>query len=243
MDECKVGSLVVIDSEQVIGIITSRNVRNSHPNRLVVDAMTSRLISVSPDASIFDALSTMQSNGIERLIVMSGERLEGIVTRERVMASISMLIDPLTNLYRAPYIAYITEQFIKSSQPFWFLFLDMNGFGLINKRYGHVIGDQVLIHFSNQLRQLTMESDALCRFAGDEFIIVTTRSLEYARELTARLSLPFMCEQISYQAAVALFPHSDEVHPFSLTFSEVVNYTSLETTRMKKEAVSAHDHS
>lgn len=240
MDACKVGSLVVVEQGQVIGIITSRNVRTSHPNRLVADAMTSKLIVVSPDISIFEAMNTMQEHEIERLIVMKEEQLEGIVTRETVVASISMQIDPLTKFYRAPYITYVTEQLLTAGQPFWFLFLDMNDFGRVNKEHSHVVGDQVLTHFSNQLRQLTHESDALCRFAGDEFIVVTTRSLAYAQQLVERLSQPFLSEQIPYSLAVAMYPYSTADSSSSLSFSEILSHASLATSKIKKKASTAN---
>ena len=42
MNEWKVGSLIVVDHGTVMGIITSRDVRSSHPNRIVADAMTTK---------------------------------------------------------------------------------------------------------------------------------------------------------------------------------------------------------
>lgn len=236
MDECKVGSLVVMEHAQVIGIITSRNVRTSHPNRLVADAMTAQPICATPDTSIFEALHVMQQHEIERLVVQKDQQLIGIVTRETVSASISMLVDPLTKLYRAPYIKHMTEHLIERRQPFWFLFVDMNNFGQINKQYGHTVGDLVLQHFSGKLLEHTLESDAVCRFGGDEFIVVTTDSREHASRLLERLSSPFHWEQIRYQSSIALYPNSTEDSPFSLTFSELVNHTSLVTSQIKKQA-------
>ncbi|RNB90620.1 GGDEF domain-containing protein [Brevibacillus fluminis] len=240
MDAFKIGSLVVVEAEQVIGIITSRNVRTSHPNRLVADAMTTKLIAVSPDLSIFDAMNTMQRHEIERLVVMREGQLEGIVTRETVMASISMMLDPLTKLYRSPYITYITEQLLASGQPFWFLFVDMNDFGIVNKEFGHMVGDQVLTHFSEQLRQCALESDAICRFAGDEFIVLTTHSQEHAQRLVERLSQPFVCDQVIYSAAVAMYRHHSTFTSPSPTFRDILNRTSLQTSQMKKNAALAH---
>ena len=44
----------------------------------VLGNKTHRLISISPDASVFDALSVMAENNIGSLVVIDGERLAGI---------------------------------------------------------------------------------------------------------------------------------------------------------------------
>lgn len=46
----------------------------------LLDAKGNAVISIAPEASVLDAIRLMAEKGIGSLVVMSGERLEGIVT-------------------------------------------------------------------------------------------------------------------------------------------------------------------
>ena len=109
MNEWKVGSLIVVDHGTVMGIITSRDVRSSHPNRIVADAMTTNPICTSPDRFIWDALNIMDRHEIERILIMEEDKMVGLATREAIKMKVSEFMDPLTGLYRAPYIQYLQK--------------------------------------------------------------------------------------------------------------------------------------
>ena len=52
------------------------------------------------------------------------------------------------------------------------ILLDIDYFKETNDEYGHLIGDQVLISFSNILNKYTREVDSIGRWGGEEFIII-----------------------------------------------------------------------
>lgn len=51
------------------------------------------------------------------------------------------------------------------------LILDLDGFKGINDKYGHAIGDDILISVCKLVKSNTRVSDSLFRYGGDEFII------------------------------------------------------------------------
>ena len=49
---------------------------------------------------------------------------------------------------------------------------DVDCFKSINDTYGHAVGDLVLAHIAQILKSNTRSSDIVCRYGGDEFILI-----------------------------------------------------------------------
>ncbi|MCG0277329.1 MAG: GGDEF domain-containing protein [Thermanaeromonas sp.] len=184
MEQHHIGCLPVVDEGKLVGIITSRDIRRSHPNRLVADAMTKKVITIRPSASLWEAYNLLLQHQIERLVVADGGTVLGVITKAQVVAEFGKYIDPLTTLYRAEIFYQRAVELLEGGYEIAIIFLDIDNFGLINKEYGHVYGDIILRRTAEILKTVVdIKQDTLCRYAGDEFAIVTTRSLAKAKEL------------------------------------------------------------
>jgi len=84
--------------------------------------------------------------------------------------------DPLTDLYNRRYFTKISENIFnlakRNSSKFSILMLDIDNFKNINDTYGHKIGDDVIVALANILKQHSRSSDIVCRFGGEEFILL-----------------------------------------------------------------------
>ena len=63
---------------------------------------------------------------------------------------------------------------IDAGKRFSILLFDLNDFKGINDRYGHQGGDLVLKTFASRLTQHVRRDDTVCRWGGDEFLVILT---------------------------------------------------------------------
>jgi diguanylate cyclase (GGDEF)-like protein/PAS domain S-box-containing protein len=52
------------------------------------------------------------------------------------------------------------------------MFIDLDNFKPLNDKYGHFVGDQLLIEVANRLKCCVREMDSVARFGGDEFVML-----------------------------------------------------------------------
>ncbi len=69
------------------------------------------------------------------------------------------------------------------------LYLDLDGFKVVNDTHGHDVGDRVLTEAAQRMSRQLREHDMLARLGGDEFAAYLPRADEHAaREVAARLA-------------------------------------------------------
>jgi diguanylate cyclase (GGDEF)-like protein len=72
----------------------------------------------------------------------------------------------------------------------WLVIVDVDNFKSINDKFGHVYGDEVLIHIANALKINIRNKDLVFRFGGEEFVIFLKNNTRAECEATlSRLSL------------------------------------------------------
>ena len=89
--------------------------------------------------------------------------------------------------------------------------IDLDGFKQVNDRFGHDVGDQLLIAVAERLRASTRHSDTVARIGGDEFVVLTDLSgaadaLEMAAHLLDALSQPLIVatHEITPRASIGI---------------------------------------
>lgn len=95
---------------------------------------------------------------------VSNEKLKELATR-----------DSLTGALNRGSFFEIAQHLLVLSQrqksPVSFVLMDLDHFKIINDTHGHFIGDQVLIHFVNTIKNLLRKSDLIGRVGGEEFAL------------------------------------------------------------------------
>jgi len=56
------------------------------------------------------------------------------------------------------------------------IMLDLDYFKMINDDFGHVVGDSALVDAAKILKTSFHKTDVICRYGGDEFVIITERN-------------------------------------------------------------------
>lgn len=99
---------------------------------------------------------------------------EAIYDYHRHLEQLRSCYDALTGL---PMRKIFDKRVIRESKKtgdsnIYLLILDIDHFKHINDNYGHMIGDKVLIHIATSLRKITRNNEPLCRFGGEEFLVI-----------------------------------------------------------------------
>jgi diguanylate cyclase (GGDEF)-like protein/PAS domain S-box-containing protein len=102
--------------------------------------------------------------------------------------------DALTGLYNRRYLEEVLEREVRraarAAQSLGVLMIDLDHFKTFNDTYGHDAGDAVLRETGSSLSRGIRAEDFVCRFGGEEFVVILpTASLEAACARAERLRL------------------------------------------------------
>ncbi len=127
--------------------------------------------------------------------------------------------DPLTNLPNRTLFIRRLEQAMADTRDsglptYAVLFLDLDGFKVVNDSLGHAAGDQLLIQIAERLQRCVGPRDILARHGGDEFTLLVDLKLgntppaEMAERLLAEFIQPFRLgeNEIFTNASVGIAP-------------------------------------
>jgi diguanylate cyclase (GGDEF)-like protein len=114
-----------------------------------------------------------------RIFILQGEAgIKNLVLFDQVK---SMAIrDALTGLYNYGYfkeaLHYEVEKSRRYKTPLSLLFLDIDDFKRVNDTLGHLKGDKILRQMAAILKKGIRQADLLCRYGGDEFVMLLSQT-------------------------------------------------------------------
>lgn len=99
--------------------------------------------------------------------------------RAKDAAVFESLNDPLTGLPNRKLLSRTLEARLVEAQEessmIALLYLDLDGFKLVNDSLGHTVGDALLVQVAARLRSWIRHGDMLARLGGDEFMVIMHR--------------------------------------------------------------------
>jgi diguanylate cyclase (GGDEF)-like protein len=133
--------------------------------------------------------------------------------------------DALTNLPNRVLLADRLRQAMlqaqRRNQLLAVAYLDLDGFKAVNDRYGHDVGDQLLIAVSSHMKQALREGDTLARIGGDEFVAMLTDLADTAacipllQRLLDAAATPMIIDgvemKVSASVGVTVYPQPESI--------------------------------
>ncbi|MFD2752528.1 putative bifunctional diguanylate cyclase/phosphodiesterase [Comamonas terrae] len=158
-------------------------------------------------ASIFDSEYRQPLIGFSLVVLLLLASVAILVIRSRVLAERQQALhyqathDDLTGLPNRQGLPELLQQAARNAageqEHVALVMLGLNRFKLINDTYGHAFGDAIVAAMAERLRRWRAQREALVRFGGDSFVIVSPfrgeQALEHLRaRCEALFSTPFV---------------------------------------------------
>ena len=145
------------------------------------------------------------------------------------------------NLTGLPNRLYFTEQLNhainfanRTGNIFSIMFLDLDGFKMINDTMGHSIGDELLIKVAQRLVNTLRKTDIVARIGGDEFVVMIENIKNeneikiVAEKIRECFMRPFVLDErefiVTSSIGIALFPNDGETAEKLIANADITMY-------------------
>ncbi|MBN1171562.1 MAG: EAL domain-containing protein, partial [Micromonosporaceae bacterium] len=154
------------------------------------------------DSSVRAGRETISQSSALLAVALDHEAMLGSLRQQEDRLRRAALYDKLTGLpNRALFIDRLRQSIKRtrrrSGYHFAVLFLDLDGFKVVNDSLGHSAGDRLLVQVAERIKTDLRDVDTAARFGGDEFLVLLedlanlSVPIDVARRLHASLSRPF----------------------------------------------------
>ncbi|MCU1431701.1 MAG: Sensory box/GGDEF family protein, partial [Actinotalea sp.] len=155
-----------------------------------------------------------QGGSVERLVgslsdIQTRKELEEQLRQAALYDTVTGL--PNRRLFLDRLTAAVREPSRRENTRYAVIFLDLDGFKLINDSLGHLVGDQLLAVVADRLRSELRTVDTAARFGGDEFALllvdpIPDEVLVIAQRIQERLAQPVLLggHEVSVTASVGI---------------------------------------
>ncbi len=135
--------------------------------------------------------SASERTAIEALAEQAGSRIG--VLRAMASSELQATTDPLTGLLNRRSLEAELATLRERNGDFAVAFMDLDHFKELNDTYGHDTGDRALRSFARLLGHAVRDTDLVCRYGGEEFVVVfpdstTAQAEPVVERLVANLS-------------------------------------------------------
>ena len=158
--------------------------------------------------------------------------------------------DPLTNVYNRRYMVEFLENEIARAEreklSVSIVMMDLDNFKQFNDNHGHKCGDVILQAFANFLIEHTRRGDVVCRYGGEEFVILmpnTPHPIAYERAEAWRqdfsetaIDYDRMKFFATFSSGVATFPQHGRTGDLILQAADQALYRSKDRGKNKVTA-------
>lgn len=114
------------------------------------------------------------------------ENAKSLRSQNDALVSVSS-VDPLTGLLKRrsmdKHLAKVVSEAKVKGEMFAVIIADIDNFKKVNDTYGHNMGDEVLVDVSEAFKQNVTPSCSICRWGGEEILVLVPEGLEVARKV------------------------------------------------------------
>jgi|GEM_PF-909201 len=196
-----IAGLVVLGSVPLVFLIIHRILK---PIRQLVGA-TERMAAGSYDTQVdvdrMDVIGTLARSFNVMAKTVKGQQDEMDLKLERALGDLKIknvqleklaATDPLTTLYNRRHFGRVLEQLYAEATRYQddlaCVMIDLDEYKLLNDKYGHSVGDHLLVVAAQAISTNIRRMDVAARYGGDEFILLLPRSgCEEAAAISQRI--------------------------------------------------------
>ena len=151
--------------------------------------------------------------------------------------------DSLTGLYNRRYFEEELKRLDTSRQlPLSIIMADIDGLKLVNDKYGHKIGDKLIIAASKVLNNSSRKEDIVARWGGDEFVILLPATTEIiTMEIIERINSSFNRSRLNDKILISVsigFATKNDASQEIKTIMDLADKNMYKDKIMKKDKVS-----